>query len=157
MAIVFPNKSISAAGNAVNIPGSIIQFVDNTSTISTSATTGAWVNVLATSITTSKANNKILVEYLMNHRNDYAQGNWCLVYHRILVSGAASGQVMYSGHMGSASLHIGFFEKTFTYTAATAGTYTFTASCLAHQGTAWLGSYNSGSTGHYLRLYEIGT
>lgn len=157
MAIIFPNKTISATQNSINIPNSIIQFVDNTTTISASATTAAWVNVLSTTITTSKANNKILVEYLMNHRNDFGNGSWCLVYHRILVSGAASGQVMYSGHMGSASLHIGFFEKSFLYDAATQGTYTFTASCLAHQGTAWLGSLNSGSSGHYLRLYEIGT
>lgn len=157
MAIVFPSKSITAGGNSINVPGSIIQFVDNTTTVNTTATTAAWVNVLSTSITTSKANNKILVEYLMNHRNDYSQGSWCLVYHRILVSGAASGQVNYSGHMGSAALTISYYEKSFLYDAATAGTYTFTASCLAHQGTAWLGSYNSGSSNHYLRLYEIGT
>jgi hypothetical protein len=157
MAIVFPNKSISAAGNSINVPGSVIQFVDNTATINASATTAAWIDVLATTITTSKANNKILVEYLMNHRMDFGQGAWNLVYHRMLVSGAASGQVMYSGHMGSASLHIGYFERSFIYDAATAGTYTFTASCLAYQGTAWLGTNNSGSTNHYLRLYEIGT
>lgn len=154
MAIIFPNRSITAAGNRINIPNSVIQFVDNTTTVSTTATTAAWIDVLSTSITTSKANNRIMVEYMMNHRNDFGQGSWCLVYHRILCNGS---QVMYSGHIGSASLHIGFFEKTFVYQAAAVGTYTFTASCLAHQGTAWLGSYNSGSSQHYLRLYEIGT
>lgn len=155
MAIVYPNRSISAAGNRINMPNSVIQFVDNTATVNTQATTAAWVNVLSTSITTGKDNNRIMVEYLCNHRNDFAQGNWCLVYHRILDQ--AGTQVMYSGHIGSASLHIGFFEKTFIYQAGAAGTYTFTASCLAHQGTAWLGTLNSGSTQHYLRLYEIGT
>jgi hypothetical protein len=157
MAIVFPNKTISAAGNAINIPGSIIQFVDNTTTVNASSVNPNWTNVLATTITTSKANNKILVEYLINARNDYGLGSWCLVYHRIIVSGAASATVMSGGHIGAAAQHIGFFEKSFIYDAATAGTYTFTAGCLAHQGTAWLGSNNSGSTNHYLRLYEIGT
>jgi hypothetical protein len=154
MGIVFPTRSITSAGNAINVPNSIIQFVDNTATVNTTATTAAWVDVLSTSITTSKANNRIMAEYMVNHRNDFGQGSWCLVYHRILCNGT---QVMYSGHIGSASLHIGFFEKTFVYQAAAVGTYTFTASCLAHQGTAWLGTYNSGSTQHYLRLYEIGT
>jgi hypothetical protein len=154
MAIIFPNRSIEAAGSKINVPNSVIQFVDNTTTVSTTATTSAWVDVLTTSITTSKANNRIMVEYMVNHRNDYGQGSWCLVYHRILCNGS---QVMYGGHIGSASLHIGYFEKTFIHQAAAVGTYTFTASCLAHQGTAWLGSYNSGSTQHYLRLYEIGT
>ena len=154
MAIVFPNRSITAAGNRINIPNSVIQFVDNTATVNTTATTAAWVDVLSTSITTSKADNRIMVEYMVNHRNDYGQGSWCLVYHRILCNGS---QVMYSGHIGAASLHIGYFEKTFIHQAGAVGTYTFTASCLAHQGTAWLGTYNSGSTQHYLRLYEIGT
>ena len=154
MGIVFPNRSITAESNAINIPGSVIQFVDNTATVNTTATTSAWVNVLTTAITTSKANNRIMVEYMVNHRNDFAQGNWCLVYHRILCNGT---QVMYSGHIGSASLHIGYYERTFVYQAAAVDTYTFTASCLAHQGTAWLGTNNSGSTQHYLRLYEIGT
>lgn len=154
MGIVFPTRSITTAGSRINIPNSVIQFVDNTATVNTTATTAAWVDVLSTSITTSKADNRIMVEYMVNHRNDYGQGSWCLVYHRILCNGT---QVMYSGHIGSASLHIGFFEKTFIYQAAAVGTYTFTASCLAHQGTAWLGTYNSGSIQHYLRLYEIGT
>jgi hypothetical protein len=156
MAIMFPNTTISAVGTRLNIPGSVIQFVDNTQTVSASITTAAWVNMLATSITTSKANNRILVAYLMNHRNDQPNGSWSLCYHRILVSGAASGQVMYSGHMGAAAQHIGFFEKRFIFDAPTQGTYTFTASCLAHAGTAWFGSLNSGSTNHYLRLFEIG-
>jgi hypothetical protein len=154
MAIVFPNRSITAAGNRINIPNSVIQFVDNTATVNATATTAAWVDVLSTSITTSKADNRIMVEYMVNHRNDYGQGSWCLVYHRILCNGS---QVMYGGHIGSASLHIGYFEKTFIHQAGAVGTYTFTASCLAHQGTAWLGTNNSGSTQHYLRLYEIGT
>lgn len=157
MAILFPTNNINAHGSTINVKGSIIQFVDNTTTVNTTATTAAWVDVLTTSITTSKAGNKILVEYLCNHRNDFAQGNWCLVYHRILCNGT---QCMYSGHMGSASLHIGYYERTFIYDATAnmpAQTYTFTASCLAHQGTAWLGTFNSGSTQHYLRLYEIGT
>lgn len=145
---------ITAQGNAVNIPGTIIQFVNNTGTVNTTVGTGAWVNTLSTSITTSKAGNRILVEYLMNSRNDYAQGNWNLIYHRMLLNG---GQIMHGGHMGSASLHIGFYERTFMYTASSVGTYTFTGQVLAHQGTAWIGSYNSGSTNHYLRLYEIGT
>jgi hypothetical protein len=154
MAIIYPNKSITAAGSRINIPNSIIQFVDNTTTVNTQATTAAWVDVLSTSITTSQTNNRIMVEYMCNHRNDYGQGTWNLVYHRILCNGS---QVMYSGHIGSASLHIGYFEKTFVYQAAAVGTYTFVASCLAHQGTAWLGTNNSGSIQHYLRLYEIGT
>jgi len=154
MAIIYPNKSITAGENSINIPNSVIQFVDNTTTVNTSATTAAWVPVLTTSIRTTKANNKIMVEYMCNHRNDFAQANWCLVYHRILVNGA---QIMYGGHIGAASLHIGYFEKTFIYQAGAAQTYTFQASCLAHQGTAWLGTLNSGSTQHYLRLYEIGT
>jgi hypothetical protein len=154
MGIVFPNRSITTAGNRINIPNSIIQFVDNTTTVSATATTAAWIDVLSTSITTSKADNRIMVEYMVNHRNDFGQGSWCLVYHRILCNGV---QVMYSGHIGSASLHIGYFEKTFIHQAGAVGTYTFTASCLAHQGTAWLGTTNSGSTQHYLRLYEIGT
>jgi hypothetical protein len=154
MPILYPNYSISGEGNAVNMPNSIIQFVDNTTTVNATATTAAWVDVLSTSITTSKVNNRIMVEYMVNHRNDFGQGNWCLVYHRILCNGT---QVMYSGHMGSASLHIGYYERTFVYQAAAVGTYTFVASCLAHQGTAWLGTNNSGSTQHYLRLYEIGT
>lgn len=154
MAIVFPNKTISQTNNRIDIPGGVIQFVDNQQTISTTATTSAWVDVLSTTMTTSKAGNKILVEYMMNHRIDFAQGNWCLGYHRILCNGT---QVMYSGHMGSASLWIGYYERTFLYDAATQGTYTFTASCLPYQGTLWIGSYNSGSTNHYLRLYEIAT
>jgi hypothetical protein len=153
MAIIFPSKSIESAGNAINIPNSVIQFVDNTTTVSATATTAAWVDVLSTSITTSKANTRIMVEYLCNHRNDFGQGSWCLVYHRILANGT---QVMYGGHIGAASLHIGYFEKTFIYQAGAVGTYTFVASCLAHQGTAWLGTVASGSIQHYLRLYEIG-
>lgn len=157
MAIIFPTNNINSHGNTINVKGSIIQFVDNTTTVNTTAGSGAWVDVMTTSITTSKAGNKILVEYLCNSRIDFSQGNWNLVYHRILCNGT---QCMYSGHMGSAALHIGYYERTFVYDATAnmpAQTYTFTASCLAYQGTAWLGTFNSGSTQHYLRLYEIGT
>lgn len=154
MGIIFSaGTEITAQASAINIPGSVIQFVDNTTTVNASCTTAAWVDVLSTSITTSKAGNKILVEYMCNHRTD--QGNtWCLVYHRILCNGT---QVMYSGHMGAATNHIGFYGRTFLYTAATVGTYTFVASALAHQGTAYLGTASSGATNQYLRLYEIGT
>jgi hypothetical protein len=154
MAIIFPNKTISQTNNRIDIPGSVIQFVDNQQTISTTASTSAWVDVLTTAITTSKDSNKILVEYMMNHRIDYSQGTWNLGYHRILCNGT---QVMYSGHMGAAALWIGYYERTFLYDATTQGTYTFTASCLPYNGTLWIGSYNSGSTSHYLRLYEIAT
>lgn len=161
MPIIFPNNTISAEGSTINVKGSIIQFVDNTTTVNTTASTAAWVDVMSTSITTSKTGNRILVSYLCNHRNDFGQGNWCLVYHRMLASGPgfSGSQVMYSGHMGSASLHIGYYEREFLFDngTMTAGTYTFTASCLAHQGTAWLGTFNSGSTQHYLRLFEIGS
>jgi hypothetical protein len=146
--------NITGEGSRVNIPNSIIQFVNNTATVNTTVGTGAWVNTLSTAITTTKNGNKILVEYLMNARNDFAQGNWNLIYHRVLVNGS---QVMHGGHIGSASLHIGFYERTFIYTPPSAGTYTFTGQALAHQGTAWIGTYNSGSTNHYLRLYEIGS
>ena len=145
---------ITAQASAINIPGTIIQFVDNTGTVSTTIGTGSWVNTLETSITTSKAGNKILVEHLMNGRNDYGQGTWNLVYYRMLVNG---GLLWNGGHNGSASLHIGFYERTFLYTPPSVGTYTFTGQCRAHQGTAWIGSYNSGYTNHYLRLYEIGS
>jgi hypothetical protein len=161
MPIQFPNNTLSVENGKINVKNSVIQFVDNTTTVNVSATTAAWVDLMSTSITTSKANNKILVEYMCNHRNDFAQANWCLTYHRILVTSAAAGltnsQVMYSGHIGSASLHIGFYERTFLFNATAQGSYTFTASCLAHQGTVWMGTLNSGSTQHYLRLYEIGT
>jgi len=159
MAIVFPNRSIEVAGSRLNIRDHVIQFVDNTQTVNTSATTAAWINLLSTSITTSRNGNRVLVEYMCNHRNDFSQGNWCLSYHRMLVSGpgVSNQQVMYSGHMGAASLYIGFYERQFMYTAATAGTYTFTASGLAYSGTTWFGTLNSGSTDHYLRLYEIGS
>lgn len=155
MAINFSaGTEITAQASAINIPGSVIQFVDNTTTVNASCTPSAWVNVLSTAITTSKAGNKILVEYMCNHRSDQGNGAWCLVYHRILCNGT---QVMYSGHMGAASNHIGFYGRTFLYTAATVGTYTFVASALAHQGTAYLGTASTGATNQYLRLYEIGT
>lgn len=145
---------ITTASSRINIPGTVIQFVDNTSTVNFAVGTSAWANTLTTSITTSKTGNQILVEYLMNERNDYGQGSWCLIYHRVLCNG---NQVMHGGHNGSASLHIGFYERTFLYSPGAAGTYTFTGQALAHQGTAWIGAYNSGSTNHYLRLYEIGS
>lgn len=155
MAINFSQGTeIAATGNGINIPGSIIQVVNTQTTVSATAGTGAWVDLLSASITISKPGNKILVEYLMNKRNDYSQGSWCLVYNRVLCNGT---QIMQGGHDGSASLHIGFYERTFLYSPGAAGTYNFVGQGLAHQGTAWLGSYNSGSTNHYLRLYEIGS
>ena len=155
MAIDFSaGTRISATASAINIPGSVIQFVDNTQTLSASATNAAWVNILTTSITTSKAGNKILVEYMCNQRSDQGNGTWSLIYHRILVNGS---QIMYSGHMGANANHIGFYGRTFLYTAATVGTYTFVASVLAHQGTAYLGTSATGATQQYLRLFEIGT
>ena len=155
MGINFTNNTeISAASNAINIPGSVIQFIDNTGTANGTIGTGSWLDTLSTTITTSKAGNKILVEHLMNGRNDFAQGNWNLVYYRMLVNGAL---LWNGGHNGSAALHIGFYERTYLYTPPSVGTYTFLSQCRAHQGTAWIGSYNSGSTNHYLRLYEIGS
>lgn len=157
MAIIFPNTNINAHGNTINVKGSIIQFVDNTTTVNTTAGSATWVQVLSTSITTSKAGNRILVEYLCNHRLDFTIGDWSLVYHQIQCNGV---QCMYSGHMGAAAQHIGYYERTFVYDGTAnmpAQTYTFVAYCLAYQGTASLGTNNSGSTQHYLRLYEIGT
>lgn len=152
MAIVFPNKSISASGSLINIPGQIMQVVDNTATISTTCTTAAWVNVFTTSITITNASNKVMVEYFMNDRSDQGLATWGLIYHRILRNGT---QIMYSGYNGAQTNYIGFYERTF-FDSPGAGTHSYVASVLAHQGTAWIGSYNSGSTNQYLRLYEIG-
>ncbi len=155
MGVIFSQGTeIQKSGNSINMPGGIIQFVDNTSTTSTTVGTGAWVTMLSTSITVSKPGNQIMVEYLMNERSDQGNGTWCLIYHRILCNGT---QVANSGHHGSAANHIGFYERTLVYTAPSAGTYTFEGQVLSYGGTAWIGSYNSGSTNHYLRLYEIGT
>lgn len=155
MGVIFSQGTqIQSSGNNINIPGGIMQFVDNTSTVSTTVGTGAWVSVLTTSIVITKPGNQILVEYLMNSRSDQGNGTWGLIYHRVLCNGA---QIANSGHHGSAANHIGFYERSLVYTAPTAGTYTFEAQVLSYGGTAWIGSYNSGSTGHYLRLYEIGT
>jgi hypothetical protein len=155
MAINFSaGTQISAAASAINIPGSVIQFVDNTQTLTAGVTNAYWVDILTTSITTSKAGNKIMVEYMCNQRSDQGNGTWSLVYHRILVNGS---QIMYSGHMGAAANHIGFYGRTFLYTAATVGTYTFVASVLAFQGTVYFGTSGTGATQQYLRLYEIGT
>lgn len=152
MAIIFPNKTISSSGSQnINIPGGIIQFVDNQQTVSTTADTSAWINVLSTSITITNASNNILVDYFMNDRSDQG-ATWCLTYHRILRNGT---QVMYSGYNGSQYNYIGFYARQFLDSPG-AGTFTYTASVLAFQGTVWIGSYNSGSTNHYLRLYEIG-
>jgi hypothetical protein len=145
---------IQPSGNAINIPGSIIQFVNTQTTVSTTVTTAAWTNVLSASINITKPGNKILVEYMMNARSDQGNGNWCLVYNRVLANGSV---IWNGGHNGSAANHIGFYERTFLYTAPSAGTYTFLGQVLAHAGTAWIGNFNSGSTNHYLRLYEIGT
>lgn len=152
MSIVFPTKTISASGNYINVPGQIIQVVDNTATISTTATTAAWVNTFTTEITITNPDNKVLVEYFMNDRSDQGNGAWCLVYHRVLRNGT---QIMYSGYNGANGNYIGFYERTFLDTPG-AGTHSYVASVLSYGGTAWIGSYNSGSTNHYLRLYEIG-
>lgn len=152
MAIVFPNKTISSSGSLINIPGQIIQVVDNTATISTTATTAAWVNVFTTNITITNASNKVMVEYFMNDRSDQGLATWGLIYHRILRNGT---QIMHSGYNGASTNYIGFYERTF-FDSPGAGTHSYVASVLAYQGTVWIGSYNSGSTNQYLRLYEIG-
>jgi hypothetical protein len=155
MAIIFPSNTIAASGsNNINVPGGIIQFVDNQQTISTTATTSAWINVLSTSITITNPSNKILIDYFMNDRSDQGNGTWSLIYHRILRNDGT--QVMYSGYNGACANFIGYYARSF-FDAPGAGTWTYTASVLAYQGTVWIGSYNSGSTNHYLRLWEIGT
>lgn len=153
MAILFPTQTISATGSSsINIPGSIIQMVDNQATVSTTCTTAAWVTVFTTAITISNASNQVLVEYLMNDRSDQGNGNWGLVYHRILRNGT---QIMYSGYNGATANYIGYYARSFFDTPG-AGTHSYVASVLSYSGTAWIGSYNSGSTNHYLRLYEVG-
>ena len=152
MAIIFSNKTISASGNFINIPGGIIQAVDNQATISATATTAAWVDVLSTSITITNSSNRVMIEYFMNDRSDQGNGAWCLVYHRILRNGT---QVMYSGYNGAQANYIGYYARSFLDSPG-AGTHTYVASCLAYQGTVWIGNTNSGSTNHYLRLYELG-
>lgn len=146
--------NISTSGDQINIPGSIIQMVNTQNTVSTTVTTAAWTTVLTAAITISKPGNKILVEYMMNTRSDQGNGSWCLVYNRMLANGT---EIWQGGHEGSAANKIGFYERTFLYSPGAAGTYTFNGQVLAHAGTAWIGSYNSGSTNHYLRLYEIGS
>ena len=154
MAINFSQgTNITATTSGINIPGSIIQFVDKTQTVTGSATTAAWVNSISNSITISKASNKILVEYLMDERSDQGNGTWSLIFHRVLVNGS---QIMNGGHNGSAANHIGFYERTFLYTPGAAGTYTFQGQIAAHQGTCYFGSGNNVGNNHYLRLYEIG-
>ena len=153
MSVNFPNNSVTASGNYINVPGHYIQFVDNTTTISTTCDTSAWVNVLTTSITITNATNKVKIEYLMNDRSDQGNGNWSLIYHRILRNGT---QIMTSGYNGANANTINYYTRTFFDTPG-AGTWTYTASVLSYGGTAWIGSYNSGSSQHYLRLYEIGT
>jgi hypothetical protein len=155
MAINFSQGTqIAASGNAINIPGSVIQVVNRQQTVSGQVSTAAWLTFLSASISISKPGNRILVEYMMNTRTDQGLGNWCLVYNRVLVNGS---EIWQGGHDGSQGNFIGFYERTFLYTANSAGTYNFDAQVLAHQGTAWIGNLNSGSTNHYLRLYEIGT
>jgi hypothetical protein len=152
MSIVFPTKTISASGSYINIPGQIIQVVDNTATISTTTTTAAWVNTFTTAITITNPDNKVLVEYFMNDRSDQGNGNWCLIFHRVLRNGT---QIMTSGYNGAQANYIGFYERTFLDSPG-AGTHSYVASVLSYGGTAWIGNTNSGSTNHYLRLYEIG-
>jgi hypothetical protein len=154
MAINFSQGTqIATTGNAINIPGSIIQVVNRQQTVSGQVSTAAWLTYLTASISISKPGNRILVEYMMNTRSDQGNGTWCLVYNRVLVNGS---EIWQGGHDGAAANYIGFYERTFLYTAPSAGTYTFEGQVLAHQGTAWIGEFNSGSTNHYLRLYEIG-
>lgn len=154
MAINFTlGTNISGTSSGINIPGSIIQFVDKTETFGGSAGTGAWVNSISNSITISNASNQILVEYLVDERSDQGNGTWSLVYHKILCNGV---QVMASGHNGSAANHISFYERTFLYTPGAAGTYTFQGQILAHQGTCYFGTGNNQGNKNYLRLYEIG-
>jgi hypothetical protein len=155
MAINFSQGTeITTMTNGINIPGSIVRVINSQSTVSTTIGTGSWVNTMSAAITITKPGNKILVEYLMNHRNDSGNGTWGLTFNRVLVNGA---EAMNGGHAGSASNHIGFYERTFLYTPPSTGTYTFTGQARAYQNTSWIGSYNSGSTNHYLRLYEIGS
>jgi hypothetical protein len=155
MAINFSQGTqIATTGSAINIPGSIIQVVNRQQTISGQVSTAAWLTFLSASISISKPGNRILVEYMMNNRTDQGNGSWCLVYNRVLVNGS---QMWQGGHVGAASNHIGFYERSFLYTAPTAGTYTFEGQALAHNATAQIGEFNTGSTNHYLRLYEIGT
>lgn len=151
MAIIFPTKTISATGSSINVPGGIIQTTGTQATVSASVTTAAWVDMISASITISKTGNRVMVEYFMNDRSD--QGNaWSLVYHRILRNGT---QIMYSGYNGAETNYIGYYARSFLDTPGV-GTFTYTASCLAYSGTAWIGSTNSGSTNHYIRLYELG-
>ena len=152
MAILFPTQTISASGSYINIPGSVIQMVDNQSTVSASATTASWVDLLSTSITITNASNKVLVEYFMNDRSDQGNATWGLIFHRILRNGT---QIMTSGYNGATTNYIGYYARSFFDTPG-AGTWTYTASVLCYQGTIQAGTLNSGSTNHYLRLYEIG-
>jgi hypothetical protein len=152
MPIIFPNRTISGTGNYVNIPGSIIQVVDNTATVSGTTNTTSWVDTLSTTITIADPNSKILVEYFMNDRSDQGNGTWSLIYHRILRNGT---QVMHSGYNGAQANHIGYYSRSFFDTPG-AGTWTYVSSFLAHQGTCSIGTSSSGSSQHYLRLYEIG-
>jgi len=151
MAIIFPTKTISATGSAINIPGSIIQVTGTQATIDATVTS-AWVDVISASITISKADNKVMVEYFMNDRSDQGNGTWGLVYHRILRNGS---QIMFSGYNGAHANYIGYYARSFLDSPG-AGTFTYTASCLAYQGTVWIGATASGSTNHYIRLYELG-
>jgi hypothetical protein len=151
MAIIFPNKTISATGNFINLPGGIIQVVDNQATVSATVTS-SWVDVLTTSITITSASNQVMIEYFMNDRSDQGNGAWCLIYHRILRNGT---QVITSGYNGAQANYIGYYARSFLDSPGV-GTHTYVASCLAYQGTVWIGNTASGSTNHYLRLYEIG-
>jgi hypothetical protein len=153
MAILTSNNTITTGvGNSLNIPGGI-QFVNNTGTITASATDSAWVSLFSTSITTTKAGNKILVEFQCLHNVGYQVGNWNIALYKIAVNGT---DYIYSGYNGTLTYNYGFYEKTFVYTTSTQGTYTFVASGIGFNG----GTANFGSTvgsNQYLRLYEIGT
>lgn len=154
MAINFNSGTeIQAIGSVLDIPGRIIQVVNTQTNAGGSMTTAAWVNTIAAAITV-QTGSRIMVDFLINKRSDQGNGTWSLVYNRILVNGS---QIMYSGHDGAAANHIGFYSRTFLYTPPSAGTYTFQAQALAHQGTAYWGSGNNNSfNGAILNLYEIG-
>jgi hypothetical protein len=162
MAIIFTKTKIEPSGiNNITITATsslaptngIIQVVDNQATISGTATGTTWLTLMTTSITITLPNSRVMVEYFMNERKDAGNGNWSLTYHRILRNGI---EVMNAGHSGAAANHIGFYGRTFLDTPG-AGTHTYTAQAVTHStGSSWLGNTNSGSTNHYLRLFEIG-
>ena len=152
MAIIFPVNTVGESLSKLNLKGAVLQSVINQSTVSTTVTTSAWVTVFTTNITLSNPSNQVLVEYMMNDRSDQGNGNWCLIYHRIWRNGA---QVLFSGYNGAQANHITYYSKSFLDSPG-GGAISYVASVLSYSGTAWIGNYNSGSTNHYLNLFEIG-